>query len=148
MQKLNRQLLVLPGKLFKIRSPQIMLDPFDFSFQLGDPLVVVRLLQAEHDAGVSRVERPHGPVPEVVAYSTQRPRADAGQLHLAFGQIVENAVSRAAQERKTGEVGQLALVQVTFKVPQLQPVGVERLPPVGADAFGALQPAEASVQIR
>jgi hypothetical protein len=39
-------------------------------------------------------------------------------------------------------------VQVIFKVPQLQPVGVERLPPVGADALGALQPAEASVQIR
>jgi hypothetical protein len=92
----------------------------------------------EHDAGVSRVKRPHGPVPEVVPYSPQRPRADTGQLHLALGQIVENAVGRAAQERKTRQVGQLVPVQMIFKMPQLQPVGVERLPPVGADALGAL----------
>ncbi len=148
MQKLNRQLLVLPGKLLEIRSPQLILDPPDFPLQFGDPLVVVRQLQPEHDAGVSRVKRPHGSVPEVVPYSPQRPRADTGQLHLALGQIVENAVGRAVQERKTRQVGQLVPVQVIFKVPQLQTVGVERLPPVGADPLGALQPAEASVQIR
>ena len=52
------------------------------------------------------------------------------------------------QERKTRQVGQLVPVQVIFKVPQLQPVGVEVLPLFSADEFGALQPAEASVQIR
>jgi hypothetical protein len=37
-------------------------------------------------------------------------------------------------------------VQVISKMPQLQPVGVERLPPVGTEALGALQPAEAPVR--
>ncbi len=64
VQKLNRQLLVLPGKLLEIRSSQLILDPPDFPLQLGDPLVVVRQLQPEHDAGVSGVKRPHGPVPD------------------------------------------------------------------------------------
>lgn len=49
------------------------------------------------------------------------------------------------QERKTRQVGQLIPVQVIFKVPQLQPVGVELLPLFSADEFGALQPAEAFV---
>jgi hypothetical protein len=52
------------------------------------------------------------------------------------------------QQRKTRQVGQLVPVHVIFKVPQLQPVGVERLPLFGAAELGTLQPAEAFVQIR
>lgn len=77
--------MVLPGKLLEIRSPQLILDPPDFPLKLGDALVVVRQLQPEHDAGVSGVKGPDGPVPEVVPYSPQRPRADSGQLHFALG---------------------------------------------------------------
>ena len=117
MQELNGQLLVLPGELLEIRSPQMVLDPRDFALQLCDPLVVVRQLEPEHDAGVGRVKRPHGPVPEVVPYPPQWPRADAGQLHLALGQVVQDAVGRAAQERKTRQVGKLVPVQVIFEVP-------------------------------
>jgi hypothetical protein len=105
VQEQHRQLVVLLGEFLEVRPPQPRLKLLDVPLQLGDPLTVVRQLQPEHDPGVAGVQGPCGPVPEVVPDAPQRSRADAGQLQLALGEVAENPIRRAPQQREPLQVG-------------------------------------------
>lgn len=147
VQLLYRQLLVVPRHLVEVRLLQLAVEPLDLRVQLRDPLVVVRPLQPEDDGGVSGVEPTQGSVLEVLPDASQDPGSDAVALQLALGQVVEDAVGRAPQQREGVQVRELVLLHVLVEVPQFQPVRLDFLAPLGTEALGDLQPAQLLIQL-
>lgn len=78
----------------------------------------------------------------------KRPRAGSAALQLALGEVVEDPVGGAAQQRKSRQVGDLVLVRLNVQVEvlQLQPVRLDLAVQRGALALGGLQFAQALIQ--